>query len=49
MTSQNRVKTNCDVIANFSLLLIFYEDKIFELCNLLIYILSLFSDTKIPE
>ena len=25
MTSQNRVKPNCDVIANFSLLLIFYE------------------------
>ena len=47
MTSQNRVKSNCDVIANFSLLGIFNENQISELRNS--EILSLFINTNIPE
>ena len=47
LTSQNRVKSNCDVIANFLQLGIFNEHKISELHNL--EILYLFNNAKIPS
>ena len=47
MTSWNRVKSNCDVKANFPELGIFYEKKISELRNS--EILYLLNNTKILE
>ena len=47
MASQNQEKSNCDVIANFLLLGIFNENKVFKLHNS--EILSLFNKTKNVE
>ena len=51
MTSKNRVKSNCDVIANFSL--IFHNSKFLMKIKFSALnnseILSLFRNTKIPE